>query len=60
MKQYCNITFYVFTQDLQIHCLPKIRAMDLEETWQKNRRVLPACVRQRFVCERCCSFKYPT
>ena len=38
IKQYCNITFYFFTQGLQMHCLPKIRAMDLEETWKKEQK----------------------
>jgi len=37
IKQYCNITFYFFTQD---HSLPKICAMDLEETWQKQQKML--------------------
>ena len=37
------MTFPFFTKDLQIHSISKIRAMDLEETWQKT-RVLPTCV----------------
>ena len=44
IKQYCKIMFYVFTQALQIHCLPKIREMDLEETWQKEQKSF-ACLR---------------
>ena len=64
VKQSCNITFPFLIQEVEVQSIPKIRAMGLEETRQKNRRVLPDCVvsktRQRFVSEGYCSFKYPT